>query len=520
MPRAPLALLVLLVVPPAAAAAPLAGELSWGDDARVEGRLHARAAEAILDLSADAARGLRFAWAGAEGYHRESTEFHGPAGPAYRDDPANASLAWGAGAMEVLSCDADCRVLAWVEGGADGVVGLRGNASGPLARETGARTEGGRVGPPGAGATVLWHLPEARLAPPPLDDAAPTLEGRVRLFVWGARVRVEDAAGARELWTGARSEPAAAAGVPLMRTRDAELVLVLEEASVAPPPASAARLEARALDLALSGEARADAATGWVALDGRRVDLHEDPVTVAGPGILLRVAPRDLRGQDVALAGEADRVTVAGGTLRERPPPSAAAAPVAVGGGLLALLLAWRALVPLYSRLTRGVLLENPNRARVYEHVRANPGTHVAAISRATGIGRVVAQHHLRMLEAHRLVVRRQGPKLLTYYAADGVPPGEDVAARDVLRDDARRRVGLAVAKAEAGATTRDLAASLGMSRRLVDYHLARLEAAGLVRREGFLPARFLATKRLESALASRLETFGSAAATDGMENG
>ena len=514
MLRTAAVLVVLLALPLAAAAAPLAGEVAWGDDARLDGRLDARTADGILDLTPDAARGLRVSWARAEGYRTESVELRGPAGPGYQE-PTNQSLSWSAGALEVLACDAGCRILAWVEGGDDGRVGVTGDASGPLARAEGSRTDGGRVAAPVLGGTVRYRLPETWLAPPPLEDAVPEAEGRVRLFVWGARVRVEDEAGAREVWTGERTEPAAPL-VPVTRTRAAEMVLRIEDASVAAPPGSEARLAARALDLALSGEARADAATGWVSLGGRRVELSDDPLALVGSGLRLHVAPRAVHGQDATLGGEADRVTVAGGTLRGGLPPASAVAPVAVGGGLLALFLAWRALAFLSSRLTRDALLDNPNRARVYDAVRASPGTHVSAISRATGIGRVVVQHHLRALETHKLVTRRQGTKLLTYYASDGVPTSEDLAARETLRDPARRAVAAAVAR-ESGATARGLAAAVGMSRRRVDYHLARLEAAGLLRREGFLPARFAATERLRVAL--QTVSIRHVAATDGVQS-
>ena len=511
MLRAAVVLLMLLVLPLATAAAPLAGELEWGDDARVDGAVEARAPVGILNLSADALRGLRVSWGAAHGYRLEFIALRSPTAQEYQEDTDNESLSWGAGTLEVLSCDHECTVLAWTEGGDDGAVGLAGNASGPFERAQGRQTEGEAT----RLASVRVYLPEDWLSPPPMEDAVPVAEGRIHLAFKGALVRIQHAGGARDVWTGNRSESPNSPLLPiLLVNRSAEVQLLLEDASLAVRPGSEATLKAPALDLAVAGEARADAATGWVSLGGRRVDLSNEPVVLAGDGMRIHLAPRVVQGQSSTLGGEADRVTVAGGTLQGRTPAQAAVAPVVVGSGLLALLLAWRFLAPLYSRLTKDVLLGNENRARVYAAVRDNPGAHVAAISRATGIGRVVVQHHLRMLEAHRLVVRRQGPKLLTYFAADGILPPDEERARAAIHVDARRSIAAAIAASPDGLTQRDLEERLALSRRLVGYHLAKLEAAGLVRREGFLPARFVAHERLHATM----ETVSTVAATDRME--
>lgn len=154
-----------------------------------------------------------------------------------------------------------------------------------------------------------------------------------------------------------------------------------------------------------------------------------------------------------------------------------------VAAGIALIAVAAKLLVaPLYTRLVRARLLDNPTRSRVYERVRAEPGIRLHEIIEFAAIGEGAARRHVAQLSRHGFLVEIRDGALRSYYAAGEVPP--DVARRAaILRSDAARRVYDLLA-AEPNLTLRDAAARLGLSAPSVHRTKQRLQKAGL------LPAR------------------------------
>ena len=151
----------------------------------------------------------------------------------------------------------------------------------------------------------------------------------------------------------------------------------------------------------------------------------------------------------------------------------------AAAGVALLVVAAKFLLVPLFTRLVRARLLDNPVRARLYERIRAEPGIRQAELVDYLGVGEGAARHHLAQLVRHRYVVESREAGAPSYYAAGEVPP--DVARRAaVLRSASARRVYDAYAAAPA-MSLREAAAVLGMSAPSVHRQKRKLEDAGLL---------------------------------------
>src|SRR5581483_1970274 len=253
----------------------------------------------------------------------------------------------------------------------------------------------------------------------------------------------------------------------------------------------------------------------WAEVDGARQELGGRSVRMEGT-LALDVAPVDAmdgphaRPQDTLAPRDAGDLSgsgdlwldgVAVAPALEAQAPAAAAA---LGGLVLLLILGLAvktgALASLYTRVTRARVLENDSRRALFALIRERPGLHVSELARATGIGRVVLQHHLRMLEAHGLVVPRTRGRLVAYFSPGGVPGEQELAAKVALKDPTRRRVLDATASSGAGATQADIVEATALSQRLVSYHLARLSEVGLVRGDGGRPQRFHAVPPAEEA--------------------
>jgi DNA-binding MarR family transcriptional regulator len=170
----------------------------------------------------------------------------------------------------------------------------------------------------------------------------------------------------------------------------------------------------------------------------------------------------------------------------------------ATGLGLLGLLasalyyfwphLKGLALAPLFSRIADDDVLQNPNRSRILEIVRAQPGIHFQDLVRQAAVGRGTLEHHLRKLEAAGLVTIKRSKGYACCFPK-GVVDRRLMEAAPVLRSEGGRAVLREVAK-RPGASSRDLAVELGFAPSTVSYHLKRLESAGLVSPDPAVGAR------------------------------
>lgn len=157
----------------------------------------------------------------------------------------------------------------------------------------------------------------------------------------------------------------------------------------------------------------------------------------------------------------------------------ATAAAAATGAALLIALLAKLVLIPMYTRLQRDRLLDNPVRAMLFERIRADPGIHLAEIEEFLGIGKGATRHHVDQLVKHRFVFLVEEGGYTRAYVAGHIPPG--VARRTaLLRAGSHQRV-YEVYAASPELPLREAARRLGMSAPSVHRAKKKLEAAGLL---------------------------------------
>ncbi|HEX2021813.1 MAG TPA: winged helix-turn-helix transcriptional regulator [Candidatus Thermoplasmatota archaeon] len=183
---------------------------------------------------------------------------------------------------------------------------------------------------------------------------------------------------------------------------------------------------------------------------------------IVGPPAAASVPPPRASASAVTAQG----VTLAGATA-------------AVTGLALLALVAKLVLLPLYTRLRRERLLDNPVRARLHDLVRREPGVHRAVLVEALGVGEGATRHHLRQLVAARILSEIEVDGYARYFVAGDVPP--DAARRAaVLRAGSNARVYELLA-AEPRLTLREAASRLGLSAPTIHRAKAKLTRAGLL---------------------------------------
>jgi len=141
-------------------------------------------------------------------------------------------------------------------------------------------------------------------------------------------------------------------------------------------------------------------------------------------------------------------------------------------------------LAPLASivlRLRRARILEHETRRRLHDAILRQPGMHVAEMTRELGLGRVVVQHHLRVLERYGFVASHAHGRTRNYYSAGHAQWRTSLRAHVLAKDPTRKRVMEVVRESPHGVTQAGVATAARISLRLASYHLSRLEAAGVV---------------------------------------
>jgi DNA-binding MarR family transcriptional regulator len=158
------------------------------------------------------------------------------------------------------------------------------------------------------------------------------------------------------------------------------------------------------------------------------------------------------------------------------PPEEQAVATAAAGSGLLALLAA------LYSRLAPNQLLDHERRDRILAIVRAQPGIGPQDVGAKLGTSWGVTQYHLDKLEKGGLLTSQRKGHHRCYFVP-GAVPREQQGTVALFRVDTTRRVAELIAQ-KPGLTQTQLCAELGISASAMSKQVARLEGAGVLRRE------------------------------------
>ncbi len=126
--------------------------------------------------------------------------------------------------------------------------------------------------------------------------------------------------------------------------------------------------------------------------------------------------------------------------------------------------------------------VDQPTRRRILDHLSLLPGDHLRSIVRTLRLSIGVTRHHLGVLAKQGLVrSERMGVKVRYFAVARGSASPMNETFRQYWKyRDLRMRVWSAVLR-QPEVRPSTIAASLGVSRQLVAYHLSCLAELGLV---------------------------------------
>jgi predicted transcriptional regulator len=523
-----------LFLPAAAAAtsAPITADVVFHDAPFLRGTAAFSSPDGGLDLAHAAAAGepLDLSWSSARGYVVTTEWTALPVGDGFEvaAGPNNETLKLGPGRIDRIECGAGCRaiLLGVGEGSEIALDGLAeavrlAPALDPKTYSADFEEEGAdsfsRTFPPGS----IHAAAQARLEDTDvlrIASAQARAAGRVGLLLMNAAATVETDGSPRVvLDTRSTREPLVAplGAATAERVRSSWLYVQLEDASFTSEPGGRTLFLAEEPRLDWEGTLSSRSASGDLSYGGRAVHLERDPLVITGSVVSAvserSVAPAGLPVDALSrtmlraeMEGEASDVRVGAQSVT---PAYTMPLAVATTSGLL-LALGWIltkaarvGLLAVYTRIGPRDLLRHPHRSDLYERIRKRPGQGSRELARSSGLARMVVEHHVQMLESHRLVVaRRVGMRRLLFVAAE-LPTEDVLRARLVLSAASRRRLADALAATEGALSQKDLVERTRISQRLISYHLRHLESAGLVAADGGVPRRYAPTTKLREIL-------------------
>jgi DNA-binding MarR family transcriptional regulator len=152
--------------------------------------------------------------------------------------------------------------------------------------------------------------------------------------------------------------------------------------------------------------------------------------------------------------------------------PGTSSFPYLQYGALIAIILVTSTVM--YSKIRRENLLRHAVRSRIYEYVKENPGQHYRAILHDLDLSMGVLTYHLNRLEKGEYLRSRQDGMYRRFFVA-----GRKTEARFFL-SDIQESI-LATIRDNQGISQSRIAEGIGVTRKVVNYHIRIMERAGLI---------------------------------------
>jgi predicted transcriptional regulator len=130
-------------------------------------------------------------------------------------------------------------------------------------------------------------------------------------------------------------------------------------------------------------------------------------------------------------------------------------------------------LIPLYTRLNKGSVLDNFTRGRIFEHIRKNPGDHFSALKKILDLNSGCLSYHLNVLEKEEYIKSQTDGFTKRFY-----PSG-----MKITKDQPKNIQELILQKIDEmpAITQKELAAELGVDISTVNYHINMMTGAGII---------------------------------------
>jgi predicted transcriptional regulator len=136
-------------------------------------------------------------------------------------------------------------------------------------------------------------------------------------------------------------------------------------------------------------------------------------------------------------------------------------------------------ILPLYTRLKKEELLDQPTRYKIYGYILGNPGAYILLMRQVLELGSGQLVYHLKQLEDAKLIYSRVDGAKKRFYPAN-VPKPKDGSHH--FSDIEEKMLG--IIKDNSGIVQKKIASKMGVSRQVAGYHLTNMTRSGVINKE------------------------------------
>ncbi|UCE74327.1 MAG: right-handed parallel beta-helix repeat-containing protein, partial [Methanomassiliicoccales archaeon] len=135
--------------------------------------------------------------------------------------------------------------------------------------------------------------------------------------------------------------------------------------------------------------------------------------------------------------------------------------------------------IPLFSRIKKSEMLDQPTRYKIYGYIIGNPGAHFGLIKQDLGIPNGQLVHHIRQLKQVHLIYSTEDGIRKRFYPVDFPKPKTKEHYFTAIQEKILR-----IVKENSGISQKNIASSTGISRQVASYHLTKMEQIGVIIKE------------------------------------
>jgi predicted transcriptional regulator len=135
--------------------------------------------------------------------------------------------------------------------------------------------------------------------------------------------------------------------------------------------------------------------------------------------------------------------------------------------------------LPLYTRLKKEELLDQPTRYKIYGYILGNPGAYFLLMRQVLELGSGQLVYHLKQLEDAKLIYSRVDGAKKRFYPANVPKPKEG----SHHFSDIEEKI-LGIIKDNSGIVQKKIATKMGISRQVAGYHLTNMTRLGVINKE------------------------------------
>ena len=143
--------------------------------------------------------------------------------------------------------------------------------------------------------------------------------------------------------------------------------------------------------------------------------------------------------------------------------------------------LSFKLFLPLYTRLRRDTLADEPTRQNLMRYIYVHPGANFTQLRDHFDLHNGTLSHHLNVLENHSVIESFRAGRQRLFYPCRAELTG--VVARPLVTSEVQQQIVMLI-KDEPGITQSMIATRLDMSRQKVNYHVNALTRQALIRVE------------------------------------